>query len=54
MQILEQFSKLKYSNHKVALVRKFAYEQSLRDYVHVHEMGGKHNIAKSLENYTVT
>ena len=49
--ILEQFAKLKYSDHRE--VRKFAYEQRVRDYVHVHEMGGKHElIAKSLENYT--
>ena len=49
--ILKEFSTMKYSDHRV--VRKFAYEQRVRDIQHVKAKGGQHEIlAEALENYS--
>lgn len=50
-KILEEFRGLKYQDHRT--VRKFAYEQRVRDIQHVRAKGGNHEImAEALENYS--
>ena len=50
-QILQEFRGLKYQDHRT--IRKFAYEQRVRDIQHVRAKGGNHEImAEALENYS--
>lgn len=49
-KILEEFSNMKYSDHRV--VRKFAYEQRVRDIAHVKAKGGNWEIlSEALDSY---